>query len=392
MARILIGWELGANRGHVVRCAEIARHLVAAGHEVHAALQNVDGAPALFPDGVRIWQAPMWPRMIVNVAQLRDGHVASMGDILYRMGLDRAEAPMGMIAGWDSLLHAVDPDVAVGDFAPMLALAARGRVRLIACGTGFERVPTGLRSFPLLTGQPRHYDEGQAVDHVNAALSRHGRPLIDALPQLFAADHSLVSTFRALDPYGEWRKERVIAPALGAATPAIAPGGGDEVFVYGFEQSETVDELWQGLAVSALPIRVHVPRATPTLRRHLVDLGFQVEDAPLPFDRIAQRARLVLSHGGHGFVCSSLLAGLPQIILPYDLEKKVHAEGVQRQNLGAQQSLFAVKAEPLADALRRFYHDESLHRRVREAADGFHAQMTHPLPQEILKIVQADGK
>ena len=40
MAHILIGWEFGANRGHVVRMAATAKALRAAGHEISFAFRK----------------------------------------------------------------------------------------------------------------------------------------------------------------------------------------------------------------------------------------------------------------------------------------------------------------------------------------------------------------
>ena len=62
MARVLIGWELGTNRGHVDAVLRIARHLLSNGHDVHLALQQIDGAPLDADPRLHIWQAPIWPR------------------------------------------------------------------------------------------------------------------------------------------------------------------------------------------------------------------------------------------------------------------------------------------------------------------------------------------
>jgi rhamnosyltransferase subunit B len=60
MAHILIGWELGAGRGHALRIAQLAKALRAAGHRLSFAVQRVD---ALDPEaGGEVWQAPVTPR------------------------------------------------------------------------------------------------------------------------------------------------------------------------------------------------------------------------------------------------------------------------------------------------------------------------------------------
>ena len=387
MARILLGWELGANRGHLVRLAEIARALVAAGHEVHAALQNVDGAAAIFPAGTGIWQGPVWPRLIINVARLEGPAVATMGDILVRLGLDRGAAFAGLIGAWESLFRAIRPDAIVSDFAPAMLRAAWTRIPSIAVGTSFERVPDGLAHFPSLTGLPAVHNEAETLAGANEALRRAGRPEMPSLPALFSADVSLVGTFRELDFYGAARPEAPVSPTLGAAPPPVSNGRGEEVFVYGFERIMADSVLWEGLAASGLRVRVHVPRASLALRQVFADRGFVFEPQPLPFARIAERARLVLSHGGHGFVSSALLAGVPHVVTPYDLEKQIHADRLVALGLGGQVPLQEIRAAPFAESLRRIHADDGFGILARAAAPGFQAQMGRPMDAEVVAAV-----
>ena len=391
MARILLGWELGANRGHLVRLAEIARALVAQGHDVHAALQNVYGAAAIFPPGVQIWQAPVWPRLIVNVARLEGPPVATMGDILVRLGLDRGEALEGLVTAWDSLFRAIRPDAVVSDFAPVLLRAAWGRIPSIAVGTGFERVPGNLAHFPSLNGAPAVHDEAETLARVNDTLVRLGRPAMAGLPALFAADVSLAGTFREIDVYRDSRAEPPISPTIGAAVPPVSDGAGEEVFVYGFERIMADAALWDGLARSGLRIRVHIPRVSQALQQRFAALGFAFEPHPLPFARIAERSRLVVSHGGHGFVCSALLAGVPHVVTPYDLEKQIHADRVTALGLGGQVKLQAIKAAPFAESLRAIHADPGFGSRARAAAPGFHAQMGRPMARAVLEALDVLG-
>lgn len=389
MARVLLGWELGANRGHIVRLAEIARALIARGHDVHAALQTVDGVAEAFPEGVTIWQGPVWPRLIVNAARTSGPPVATMGDILARLGLDSADAFAGLIRAWDSILGAVQPDVVLADFAPALLRAAHRRVPTLAIGTGFERAPDKLAQFPSLSGAAPVYAETELLGQVNNALARTGRTAIAALPALFAADRALVASFSEIDCYVDAREDIRVSPSIGAPPPPISEGRGDEVFVYGFEAIMADAALWDGLAKSKLPVRVHVPKATHELRNRLVALGLAFEPDPVPLDDIMARSRLIVSHGGLGIVSAALLGGVPQVITHYDLEKRVTADCVTRLGLGGQVPLRAIRAEPFAESLKRLYDDTVLGERARAAAPGFHAQMDRPLASEAADAVAA---
>src|ERR1700741_616522 len=147
--------------------------------------------------------------------------------------------------------------------------------------------------------------------------------------------------------------------------------------------------LWDGLAQSGLPVRVHVPRATPALRGRLASLGFTFESNPIPLERIAAASRILVSHGGHGFLSAALLCGLPQVVTHYDLEKRGYADCVVKLALGGQVPLLEIRAEPFAASLRRLYDDDAPAARARAAAPGFQAQMERPLESEVAEAIAA---
>ena len=339
------------------------------------ALQRIDAAMELVPAGATLWQAPLWPRLLVNVTRTGGAPVATMGDVLARLGLDRPDTLAALIGGWDAILTAFRPDVVVADFAPALLCAARGRVPTIGVGTGFERAPATMDRFPSLTGSPPAHDEREALDHANAGLRRAGRDPIAALPAINAADRSLAGVFTELDAYAEWRVEAPVAPAIVGPLPPITDGGGDEIFVYGFTAMQPDAEIWRGLAASGLPVRVHVGDASPTLVDTIRTLGMAFEPAPLPFAQIAARSRLVVSHGGHGFVCSALAAGLPQVVVHYDMEKRGYGIGLARAGLGGEVALPDIRRDPFAQSLKALYTDEAFAAAVRAAAPAFRARM-----------------
>ena len=382
MARILIGWELGANRGHIERITRIAEALAATGHEVALALQRLDAPAGTLHPRIALWQAPVWPRLLVNAARPNGRPVATMGDILARVGLDRSETSAGMVAGWQAILGAVAPAVVIADYAPMLLTAARGRVPTIGVGTGFERVPAGMDHFPSLNGREPAHDEAALLDGVNRALARLGVAPLPGLPELFHADVSLSGCFAELDPYAAWRREPVVSPTIARGLPEEPGGRGDELFVYGFEIAMAESPLWDGIARTGLPVRVHVPNATVELQARFAEAGFAYEPRPLGFDRIAERSRILLSHGGNGFVSSALVSGIPQAVTHYDLEKRIAGHGVMRLGVGGQVALQTIKPDIFAASLRALYDDETIRQRCLTLAPSFRTRAARPLEVE----------
>jgi len=383
VARILIGWELGGGNGHATALAALAARLRARGHEPVVVAQDVASMPA----GLACWQAPLWPNQLVAYARPSPRQPATMGDILATMGLAKGDAVRALLAAWDRLLAAIAPDAVIAEFAPALALTARGRVPLVAHGTGFSLPPAELPAFPSLTGAPAVHDEGALLVTLNRALVGAGRPPLDALPRIFAADRSIVAAFREMDPYRPWRASHG-APTVAGRVPA-GDGTGDELFVYMNGPRARPGALWRGLIESGLPVRVHDPMLAPAACDALERAGIAVERAPVPVARIVERSRLLLSHGGMGSASTALLAGLPHFVLPYDLEKEMTAANVLELGLGWRGDFGTMEAGPLAAALRAAYEDGALAARARAAAPGFRARMARGGEEETIDAIEA---
>jgi hypothetical protein len=385
MAHVLIGWEFGAGRGHVLRIARLAEALEQAGHDVSVALQRPD-LLAAERWRRRVWQAPVSPRMLVSGARPAKGIPTTMGDILARLGMDDAAIVASQVRGWRRLLDAFRPDLVIGDFAPFLLLAVRGRLPSILIGSGFLTPPDHLPAFPDLIEHPPSADEATTLATVNSGLAEAGAPTIGALPQVYASEARIPATLAEFDPYGAHRREPLASPLQGSVGEAA---GGEEVFVYMTEAIAADSPLWRGLAAAALPVRVHVPRMRPDLRDALAGHGFIVEAEPLPFAEIAARSRLILSHGGTGLLCAAAAAGIPQIVCHYDLEKLLSGVAVARHNVGGHVSLGAIEPAAFASSLRQLHGDEALAGRARALGAAIRGRDQPQFDDAVLSAVAA---
>jgi rhamnosyltransferase subunit B len=384
VARVLLGWELGANRGHLVRLAAIAEGLIAKGHEVAIAAQRLSRTVPL-PPQARLWQAPVWPRLLANVGGLGGPAPNTMGDILVRLGLDEPETLPVLIGAWEQILGAFKPDAVMADFAPALLSATRGRLPTMLVGLSFDAVPHELPQFPCLTGQPAIYLEEETLARVNAGLDSSGRPPLQGLPQIFQADRVLAGTFAEFDAYAGWRRDPVFAPSV--AHPVGEAGVGEEIFLYADQVLLRTTALWDGVARSVLPVRIYAQGATPAQQAELERLGFLVERSPIPFARIAERSRLAISYGGSGFVSSAAAAGVPSVVVHYDLEKRLIGEAVTRLQLGGNVAAGAIQPEAFATSLRQIYQNDSFQRRARELAPGFRDRLYPTQEEEAVRLL-----
>jgi rhamnosyltransferase subunit B len=355
---VLLGWELGANQGHIVRLTAIAEALRRRGVVPVLVAQRLDiVAPGPWES---VWQAPVWPGLLRTAAGAKPGRSGTLGDILGELGLDRAETSRGIVTGWDALLAAVQPAAVVADFAPLLLTAARGRIPTLAVGTGFTLPPAELDRFPLLSPDSASaIEEGALLQACAEGLRAAGREAPPSLPGLFAADVARPGVFPAFDPYAGVRSGSLSPPFTGGDPPRSA-GEGREVFVYMTEDAPGAARLREGLIRSGLPVRGHFAGLPRAEARTLSDAGVRVEPTPVPLAEIVRSARLVVSHGGLGLTSALLLAGVPQIIVHYDLEKHLNGGAVRKLGVGASIALGRLDPEAFAEDLRTAFASPSL--------------------------------
>lgn len=383
MARVLLGWELGAGRGHITGLLRAAGLLSERGHEPLFAPMQVGPFAAHGPT----WQAPVWPRLLQPLGRRYPQPPATMGDILAYVGLDDREAVTAMLMAWDKVIADARPDAVIAEYAPMLQLAARGRVPVVAWGTGFSLPPDHLPEFPTFTGKPAVRPEAELLAALNESLGRAGRPALGSLPQVFAADRHLVAAFAEFDPYRQWRREATGTPAISGPVPLA--GDGEEVFVYFNGKVRPPIAFWQGLVASRLRVRLYDAGLTAGDMAGLDAAGLHVEQAPVAFADIAARSRLLLSHGGLGIVCSGILAGLPQIAIPFDVEKRLNADALAAHGLGRPASFDGLEANSFADFIRANWADEGLRARARDTAPQFRSRMTRSAEAEAADLVES---
>ncbi len=368
MAHVLLGWELGANRGHAVKLRRLGTVLREAGHEVSFAIQRIDALSDAEAGGSPVWQAPVTPRLLISGSHSGGNVTLGLADIVGRLGFDDSGIVAVMVAGWRRLIGVIRPDVVVGEYAPFLLLTARGHIPSIALGTAFSQPPPDMDQLPQLVEGAGAVDQDMVLAAINRGLASIGTPPLEALPRLFEADRMIAESFTEFDPYAALRKEPLASPL--ASDFAARAGSGDEIFVYAPERITAEAPLWRGLAASGLPIRVHPQRAPPAVLEALAGLGFAVEPEPVDFATIAARSRMVVSHGGQGFVSAAMAAGLPQVVCHHDLEKLLHGLAVAREGLGGHVSLTTIDPAPFGADLAALYRDDALADRARAKADN----------------------
>lgn len=310
-----------------------------------------------------------------------------MGDILAALGLGDTGVVSALIGGWDRIISAVRPDIVAAEYAPALMLAARGRVPLLAFGTGFTLPPAGLSIFPSLTTRPAIIDETALLAALNRELAVVERAPIPTLPALFAADLRLIQVFTELDPYRAWRTDEIVSAPHMRGLPPLSDGTGDEIFIYLSGQEAWPAGFWDGVIDSKLPVRVHDPRLDASAADILERQGITVERDLVPLDRIVERSRLIVNHGGLGLTAAALCAGVPLGSVAFDLEKRLIAASLAAIGLGSSTEYRTLDRAGTAAFLRAAYTDRVMRHASLAAAPGFRARATQSPGEDVADAV-----
>lgn len=384
MARILLAWELGGNAGHAVRLARLVAALHAEGHTTSLAVQRLDAfrrwrQAAGFAE---LRQAPVWPGLLRQAGLPTLTGEATWGDLLAGMGMTDSGVLEYLLRAWDQLLADARPDLVIGDFAPALMLAARGRLPVVAVGTGFTVPPGDVAAFPLLRpgATAPLIAEDILLQVVNRALWRLDRAPLDRLTALAGADLACPASFAELDPYRDHRRSPNLPPFLSG--PPGQAGAGDAIFAYFAVADARTQRLAQALALVAAKgqrVSVWLPGLSGGDAAALTQAGVKVLGAGLPPAEIAAQARLLVGTGGLGTVSAALAAGLPMALLPVDLEKRLTAERVAA--LGAGVVLPTGPQTPVDDLAGRLLSaatDPDLRARAQTLAIGLRDRLDDP--------------
>ena len=366
--RILLAWESGAGRGHIVTLRTVVDAL-GDGFDYDASLCIMDHAAELEPVCSLVFPGA---RLFVDPAvRGAPGAVrtATWGEFLGDTGFLDPLFLATQVKWWQEVLAGRAIDMVVADYAPCALLAAQSMgIAAVIVGTGYGIPPQGLERFPVFL--PEHdlclYDEAEMVATINSALVPLGVPALVHLSDVYRRSHELVRTLDILDPYRGLRTLPLMPPVADVARPAATPG--DEVFVY-FSTTELQDAgVVEAVTTLGLPVRAFCPGITPDLAARFVAAGIKLENRPVPVEQMAERSRLMVHSGQHGILCLGLAAGLPQVAIPQHLEQLYHARGCEKEGTGRVVESADRAPDRLRNIIRETYANDGMRRRATDTA------------------------
>jgi UDP:flavonoid glycosyltransferase YjiC (YdhE family) len=355
--RILLAWEMGAGFGHIRRLLVLARALKERGwtaiigqRQIHTLADEVAAA------GFVQFQCPQH-RSLAPAGQVFRAH--SFADIMGVCGFARRDALVPVVDVWDTMLDLIRPAVIVGDYSPILPLAARGRYPFVAFGDGFVVPPPLKEPFrPLRQQGAPVFNAEEILSTTQELLRQRGQPDIDSLAELVAGDQQAVITFPDLDVYNAVRANPAIGP-LDEPPPMmpIVDGQPVKLFVYLAADFGETRKVLQALVDSKVPAEAFIRDASDDLKKALRKRGVMVYDQPPPLADVLAPATGIIHHGGMGTLETALCIGRPQLLVPRHLEQALNARNLAGKGLA---KILPIQEVPdMFVSIQKFSQDQS---------------------------------
>jgi hypothetical protein len=332
---VLVGWELGAGLGHVMRAATYARALHAAGLRVVVAMPDLfDAARLHWPKEVLIVPAPQprrSPQGLVNPS--------TYAELLYGCGYHDVNQVTGLITAWFNLMDLAQADVVLADHAPSAHLAARAlNVPSIRIGTGFFAPPANaetpcFRDWHATDALRTRTVERHVLAVVNAALTACGVAESTSLADAIAPDLDLIASAPELDCYASLRPsgsvvyvghEAIVGQGVAPRWPSATGDGVRRIVAYLKRDygalAAVLDQLARGHCSVAF-----VDGLTEKERAQWESANLWLAPEPLDLIEAAKASDLFVCHAGAGSAPLFLAAGKPVLMLPYNAEQRANA-------------------------------------------------------------------
>jgi len=321
MKRILLGWELGAGFGYCLQLRQLADALAAAGHQPLLALRTLDYAHRLFADRrYPVLQAPWLIGRLSPQAQAHGFDATGFADLMACNGFGSVDHLYSMLRGWRDLIDLLKPDLVVTRYAPLLALAAYGRLPAVVYGSAYSTPPAHGPDFPRLLFDVEPYaDQARMLETVRTVQQRFGAPRPETLAEIYRGERRVVLGLPELDPYRATRRE----PCFGMFEDAPPPRevASDRVHAYLAGDGRGAWQAVEALLASGLPGQVYARDADPALAERVAGTAIRWLDSPPEAIAAAASASLVVHHGGPGTAYAALAAGRPQLLLPQVMDQ-----------------------------------------------------------------------
>jgi UDP:flavonoid glycosyltransferase YjiC (YdhE family) len=350
------------------------------------AVCDLNAAQAILgPDGIPFVMAPSarieghWPEDSTVYAE-----------ILARYGFGELPALRAAVAGWRHLFALYRPDAMVADHSPLSLFAGHvAGVPTLHLAMGFEHPPEVNGTLPVLREWLRPDAaktaelEQQLLGYMNVVALENSAAPFNKLSDLYNCEVPLLATLPEIDHFpGRADNARYIGPlyAFGDGPSETWPGGtSPKVFVY-LRPDANIGRILEMLTTLGCRVVAVIPGLDGRVQSMYRSDTCRIHTAPIRLRGLADQADCILIHSGHGMAAFALLASIPLLMIPQNLEQVILTQRIQQ--LGAGVGMLPDQVPQKFEEAFRALLGEA---RFRQAAHAF-AKKYRTVDQE--KIVQ----
>jgi UDP:flavonoid glycosyltransferase YjiC (YdhE family) len=403
MTRILMAWQHGQNFGHWARLSAVARSAATAGAfpilavpESHAQTLPQSGSTDIVARSPR-------PQPNVRATQPQ-----SFADVLISLGYAQPETLAPVLHWWLTLLARLKIDRVVLDYAPAAQWAAQCLgIPAMQITNGFDGPPPTCPTFkfgmrgPMLERRNAKHIAQLDECFATVAQSLH-LPASPTLAGLLAYPFQVHDCIEEVDPYAPRSHSSWYVGPMGLPERLSAAAWPDKndrnrqpkVLAY-LRGAALRHAVLDALTQPALGIQARVVCISPDATRAEVDqwrtAGVTLSVAPAALEPLLASCDAVVSYGAAALTCQAALAGLPQLLLPADSEKRLMAERLA--GCGAAITLPARSdAAAVARALSALLGDGDVRAAAQAIASRYRAGHLLHAPDDVIRHFVTDGQ
>lgn len=392
MARIIYAWELGGDYGHIGSFMPLALELREQGHEVIFVLRDLSNAETVVSKyKFSILQAPIWTAEIKGLPDPPLNYT----EIILRYGFISKPALSALNRAWIGLFALIKPDFIIADHSPVALFSARavGLPRAVY-GTGFCSPPhispmPNMRPWAKVSQKRLEESDKHVLAIANSLLldMQSKAPPLQAIADLFKVDVDFLCTFPEMDHYPQRKNSSYWGPVFNIqhgkamawavadvsitdvsvpdvsipevsvpdvslnekiakqpskkvkpTKPANLAQARKRIFVYIKPSYKNYEKILACLKAMSLDAKLaDVIIFSPGISKKIIQdyendyLRFATE--PIQLASILPSCDLAICHAGHGTMAACLMAGVPLLLLPMQLEQFLASQRLQQ--LGA---------------------------------------------------------
>jgi UDP:flavonoid glycosyltransferase YjiC (YdhE family) len=398
MSTILVTYELGAGLGHLNRLIAVAERVQGDHNWVFALPDRSLGEPIVrraFGDKARVLEGVHWP--VPNDPNIRKIPTHTFADVIAIIGFNEGDKLSAKTAHWYTILREVAPTLIIADFAPTLRLAIGGKLPFVVVGNGYTIPPRGqllppIRQWETSVSARSRANEGRLLAAVNIVRAQQRGEAIDFFSDLFSGEHTFVCTLPEFDPYRRFRRGPTLWPfnipdvPLG---PLAAQRSGPTIFVYLPANHPALSVIISALNDLKVPSAIYVPGMTPQQLAKRCRPTVRIHGKPADLAHVLPNTSLLIHHGGLGTAYAGLLGGVPQLLMPFNLEHSITAAGLEQFGVGKSRAASAAAdATDMRDLISSLLQDGQLQETAMKAAGSLAARRAIDPISEVVKACQ----